>query len=260
MPSEKIILKTPPEIARIRKASKVAAWTLSYLEKFIKPGITTLELEKIAEDFILSKGGKPAFKGYTIADGKKVIRYNYAICTSVNEVVIHGVPSSEVILKEGDIISIDVGVIFDNYYGDTARTYFVGEVSPLKEKLSNVTREALYKAIENCRDGTRVGEISRIIYEHVTKNGFEVIRGYSGHGVGKYLHEAPPIPNYPSGNGPKLRKNMTIAIEPMVVAGSFRVRILSDGWSVCTIDGKPSAHWEHTILITDSSPEILTTD
>lgn len=258
--SGEIIIKTPPEISRIRKASKIVAQVLSYLESFIRPGITTLELDQIAEDFILSKGGKPAFKGYTIADETKTIRYNHTICASVNEVVIHGVPSKDVILKDGDIISIDVGVIFDGYYGDAARTYFVGEVSPIKKRLSEVTKEALYNAIEICKEGIRVGDISKVIYEYVTKNGFDVIRGYTGHGVGKYLHESPPIPNYPVGGGPRLKKNMTIAIEPMVVSGNFRIKVLSDGWSVCTIDGKPSAHWEHTILITDSTPEILSVD
>lgn len=258
--SGEIIIKTSSEILRIRKASTIVAQTLSYLEKFIKPGISTLELDKIAEDFIFTKGGKPAFKGYTVGNGKEVIKYNHTICASVNEVVIHGVPSSEVILKEGDIISIDVGVIFDGYYGDGARTYFVGEVSPIKKKLSEVTRQALYEAIDMCREGNRVGDISRVIYEFVRKNGFDVIRGYTGHGVGKFLHEAPPIPNYPVGAGPRLKKNMTIAIEPMVVSGSFRIKVLSDGWSVCAVDGKPSAHWEHTVLITDSLPEILTVE
>ena len=252
-----IIIKTFPEISRIRKASKVVAQVLDYLENFIKPGISTIELDKIAEDFILSKGCVPAFKGYTISDGKNSIKYNYSICASVNEVVIHGVPSESVILQDGDIISIDVGVIFEGYYGDAARTYFVGEVSPLKKKLSDVTREALYQAISICKEGVRVGDISKVIYDYVKKNGFDVIRGYTGHGVGKFLHESPPIPNYPSINGPRLKKNMTIAIEPMVVSGNYRIKILDDGWSVCTVDGKPSAHWEHTILITDSEPEIL---
>ncbi|MFN4244601.1 MAG: type I methionyl aminopeptidase [Brevinematia bacterium] len=258
--SNEVIIKTPLEISRIRKASKVVAQVLDYLGKFIKPGVSTIELDKIAEDFILSKGYKPAFKGYTVSDGSNTIRYNYSICASVNEVVIHGVPSSDVILKEGDIISIDVGVVFDGYYGDAARTYLVGNVSPLKKKLSEVTREALYQAINISREGVRVGDLSRVIYEYVKANGFDVIRGYTGHGVGKFLHEAPPIPNYPSGNGPKLRKGMTIAIEPMVVSGSFKVRVLDDGWSVSAIDGKPSAHWEHTLLITDSEPEILSVD
>jgi methionyl aminopeptidase len=255
--SEGIIIKKDYEIPYIRMASKIVAQTLEYLEPYIKPRISTLELDRIAEDFILSKGGKPVFKGYTISDGKNILRYNHTICASVNEVVIHGVPSSEVILKEGDIISIDVGVIYSNYYGDAARTYLVGQVPEIKKKLSDVTREALYEAIKVCRVGNRIGDISNTIYYYVKKHGFDVIRGYTGHGVGKYLHEAPPIPNYPSSSGPFLRKGMTIAIEPMVVSGNFKVRVLSDGWSVVTIDGKPSAHWEHTILITDGEPEIL---
>ncbi|MCX8029825.1 MAG: type I methionyl aminopeptidase [Brevinematales bacterium] len=255
-----IIIKTSDEIRRIREASRIVAKTLSYLEKYIKPGISTLELDSIAEDFILSLGGKPAFKGYTVTNGKNVIRYNHSICASVNEVVIHGVPSKDVVLRDGDIISIDVGVVFDDYYGDGARTYFVGDVSIIKRKLSEVTKQALMLAIEISRPGVRVGEISRVIYEYVRKNGFDVIRGYTVHGVGKYLHESPPIPNYPTGLGPKLRQGMTIAIEPMVVSGVYKIRILDDGWSVCTLDGKPSAHWEHTVLITDSIPEILTMD
>ncbi|MGB9622128.1 MAG: type I methionyl aminopeptidase [Brevinematia bacterium] len=255
--SEGIIVKKDFEIPYIRMASKIVAQTLEYLGEFVKPGISTIELDRIAEDFILSKGAKPAFKGYTITNGNKVLKYNHSICASVNEIVIHGVPSNEVVLKEGDIVSIDVGVIYNNYYGDAAKTYFVGNVSEIKRKLSDVTREALYLAIDVCRVGNRIGDISKVIYEYVRKNGFNVIRGYTGHGVGKYLHEAPPIPNWPSGNGPKLVKNMTIAIEPMVVAGNFRIKILPDGWSVATVDGKPSAHWEHTILITESEPEIL---
>lgn len=256
--SNEIIIKGEEEISSIRRASKIVAQTLSYLEHFIKPGISTLEIDRIAEDFILSKNGKPAFKGYTITDGKKTLRYNYSICASVNEIVIHGVPSKDVILKDGDIISIDVGVEYEGRYGDGARTYIVGNSSPLKTRLSEVTRQALMIAIDMCRVGVRVGEISRAIYEYVRKNGFDVIRGYTGHGVGRYLHEAPPIPNYPVSLGPRLQKGMTIAIEPMVVSGTYKTMILEDGWSVCTLDRKPSAHWEHTILITDSLPEILT--
>lgn len=255
--SDNIIVKKDFEIPYIRMASRIVAQTLDYLRGFIKPGISTIELDQIAEDFILSKGGKPAFKGYTITDGKNVLRYNHAICASVNEVVIHGIPSEKVILREGDIISIDVGVVYNNYYGDAAMTYLVGEVPEIKRKLSEVTREALYLAINVCKEGNRVGDISRVIYEYVRRNGFDVIRGYTGHGVGRYLHESPPIPNWPAGNGPRLVRNMTVAIEPMVVAGNFRIKILHDGWSVVTVDGKPSAHWEHTILITDSEPEIL---
>ncbi len=255
--SEGIIIKKDYEIPYIRNASKIAAQVLEYLSSYIKPGVSTLELDKIAEDFILSKGGKPAFKGYTISDGSYKLTYYHSICASVNEIVIHGVPSEKVILKEGDIISIDVGVIYNGYYGDTARTYFVGKVDAVKVKLSNVTREALYEAIKICRIGTKIEEISKTIYGYVKSHGFDVIRGYTGHGVGRFLHEAPPIPNYPSVRGPSLQKNMTIAIEPMVVSGTYKITVLPDKWSVCTLDGKPSAHWEHTILITNGEPEIL---
>lgn len=254
---EGIIIKKDYEIPYIRMASRIIAQVFDHLSTYIKPGISTLEIDHIAEDFILSKGGKPAFKGYTVFDGKNTLRYDYTVCASVNEVVIHGIPSDKVILNEGDIIKIDVGVIYNGYYGDAARTYLVGQVSDIKRKLSDVTREALYEAIKICKVGYRIGDISNTIYNYVKKHGFDVIRGYTGHGVGKYLHEDPPIPNYPSGNGPRLQKGMTVAIEPMVVAGNFRVKILSDGWGVATIDGKPSAHWEHTILVTDGEPEIL---
>lgn len=257
-PQEKIILKTKVEIEYIRKSAKIIAELFKKLEELISPGISTKELDVFAEKFILSKGGQPAFKGYTIDKGFTKIVYPATLCTSVNEVIIHGIPSEKQVLKEGDIISIDVGVIYEGFYADAARTFKVGKVSPLKEKLMMVTRDALYKGIESAKPGNRIYNISKAIYEYVRSKGFDVLRDFSGHGVGKYLHEAPPIPNFPTNSkGPIIVPGMTLAIEPMVVSGSYKYKIGEDGWAVIMIDGMPSAHWEHTIAITDYGPEIL---
>lgn len=250
-----IYIKNAQEIDGIRKSCEIVAEVLKMIDNMIKPGITTKTLDQAAEDFIRSKNAIPAFKGYSQAGS---FNYPAAICASVDSAVVHGIPNDEP-LKEGQIISIDVGVQYKGHFGDAAKTFAVGKISELKKKLMKVTEEALYRGIEKAQNGNRVSDISAAIQNYVEKNGFAVVRELSGHGVGKYLHEDPSIPNYViPGPSPKLRQGMTIAIEPMVNAGTFRVKTLEDGWTIVTEDGQPSAHFEHTILITNGKPEVLT--
>ncbi len=251
-----IFIKNAQEIDGIRKSSQVVAEVLKLLGEMIKPGITTKMLDQAAEEFIRSKGGIPAFKGYSQAGS---FNFPASICASVDNAVVHGIPNDEP-LREGQIISIDVGVQLNGFFADAAKTFPVGKVSELKKKLLKVTEEALYKGINQAIDGNRVVDISRAIQKHVEGNGFSIVRELTGHGVGKYLHEDPSIPNYvTNGPSPKLREGMTIAIEPMVNAGTYRVRTLSDGWTIVTEDNQPSAHFEHTILVKKNEPEILST-
>ncbi len=251
-----IFIKNAQEIDGIRKSSQVVAEVLKLLGEMIKPGITTKMLDQAAEEFIRSKGGIPAFKGYSQAGS---FNFPASICASVDNAVVHGIPNDEP-LREGQIISIDVGVQLNGFFADAAKTFPVGKISELKNKLLKVTEEALYKGINQAIDGNRVVDISRAIQKHVEGNGFSIVRELTGHGVGKYLHEDPSIPNYvTNGPSPKLREGMTIAIEPMVNAGTYRVRTLSDGWTIVTEDNQPSAHFEHTILVKKNEPEILST-
>lgn len=250
-----IYIKNAQEIDGIRKSCQIVAEVLRILGEMIKPGITTKMLDEVAENFIREKGGIPAFKGYSQAGS---FNFPSSICTSIDNEVVHGIPNNKE-LKEGQIISIDVGVQYKSYYGDAAKTFVVGKVSELKKKLLKVTEESLYRGINKAINGNRVVDISRAIQSYVEINGFSVVRELTGHGVGKYLHEDPSIPNYVvSGPSPKLRDGMTIAIEPMVNAGTFRVKTLKDGWTIVTEDDQPSAHFEHTVLITKNEPEILT--
>lgn len=250
-----IFIKTAQEIDGIRKSCKIVTEVLNLMSSMIKPGITTQLLDKAAEDLIRSHGGIPAFKGYSQAGS---FNYPASICVSIDSAVVHGIPNNEP-LKEGQIVSIDVGVLLNGYYGDAAKTYTVGRVSDLKKKLVKVTEEALYKGIGSAKAGNRVVDISRSIQTYVENHGFSVVRELTGHGVGKYLHEDPSVPNYVmAGPSPKLRVGMTLAVEPMVNAGTYRVKTLNDGWTIVTEDGQPSAHFEHTILITNNEPEILT--
>lgn len=248
------LVKSEKEIELISESCKIVADVLKYIGDFVKPGTTTSELDKIVEEFILSRGGEPAFKGY----GTKKKKFPASICASVNEVVVHGIPNG-VVLNEGDILSVDVGVRKNGYYGDSAYTFEVGEVSPQKKKLLKVTEESLYKGIKQARSGNTVNDISLAIQEFVEGSGFSVVRELVGHGIGKNLHEEPAVPNYYSPSGrQKLKSGMTLAIEPMVNYGTADVYEDNDGWTVITRDHKPSAHFEHTVLITDGDPEILT--
>ncbi len=250
-----IYIKNRKEIDLIRESCKIVAETLQLLKTKVKPGITTLELDKIAEDYILSNNAKAAFKGYSQAGSYK---FPGSICTSVDDAVVHGIPGQRV-LNNGEIISLDVGVYKNGYYGDAAISVPVGSISEEKQKLLDVTEKSLHLGIEEAKESHRVHDISGTIQEYVEKNGFSVVRELCGHGVGKFLHEDPSVPNFgKKGTGAKLRIGMTLAIEPMVNLGKSEVRTGDDGWTVLTADGLPSAHFEHTILISDGKPEILT--
>ena len=251
-----IYIKTQKEIDFIKTSCRIVAETLQLVKSNVRPGITTGELNQIAEDYILSNNARAAFKGYS--QGGPSINFPAALCTSVDDEVVHGIPGNRV-LKNGEIISIDVGVEKNGYYGDAALTVPVGTISEEKQKLLDVTEKSLYAGIENAIDGNKVHDISSAVQEYVEANGFSVVRELCGHGVGKFLHEAPSVPNFgKKGTGPKLKKGMTIAIEPMVNLGKERVKTEPDGWTVKTLDELPSAHFEHTILITGGNPEILT--
>lgn len=250
-----IYIKTKKEIDLIRESCRIVAETLQLVAKNIRPGVTTKELDIIAEEYILSNGAKAAFKGYSQAGS-----YDYpaSLCISIDNEVVHGIPSERV-LKEGEIVSIDVGVLKRGYYGDAALSVGVGEISHHKKKLLNVTEQALYKGIAEAKVNNRVHDISSAVQIYVEENGFSVVKDLCGHGVGKFLHEDPAVPNYGDPKtGAKLKKGMTLAIEPMVNIGSYKVKTAKDGWTVLTEDGLPSAHFEHTILISDDSAEILT--
>lgn len=250
-----IYIKTKKEIDLISESCKIVAETLQLLKANVKPGITTFELDKIAEDYILSNNAKAAFKGYSQAGSFK---FPGSICTSVDDAVVHGIPGQRVLIN-GEIISLDVGVFKNGYYGDAALTVPVGNISVEKQKLLDVTEKALYIGIEEAKENNRLHDISGTIQEYVEENGFSVVRELCGHGVGKYLHEEPSVPNFgKKGTGIKLRNGMTVAIEPMVNLGKSKVHTGDDGWTVLTADGSPSAHFEHTILISDGKPEILT--
>lgn len=250
------MVKDISEINLIRESCRIVAGVLTFIEKFIKPGVTTLELDNIIEDYIKSKDAFPAFKGYTV--NKNV--YPASSCISINEEIVHGIPGQRK-LVEGDIVSIDVGVKKNGYYGDGAKTFSVGSVSEGKRRLMKVTEESLYLGLEKAKDGNYINEASLAIQEHVQSAGFSVVRELVGHGIGKKLHEEPPIPNYYySGNKYKFKEGMTVAIEPMVNYGTYKVRILNDNWTYVTLDGEPSAHFEHSVLITKGQPEILTID
>ncbi len=245
-----IIIKSQRELRYMRDAGRVVAGVLGELSRAIKPGVTTGELDRLAEDFILARGARPAFKG--------LYGFPASICTSVNEQVVHGIPGLRK-LESGDIISIDVGAEINGYYGDSAATFPVGEVSPEAKKLLQVTEEALYEGIRFARQGNRLSDISHAVQSYVEKNGFSVVRDYVGHGIGRSMHEEPQVPNFGKpGRGPRLKAGMTLAIEPMVNAGTHEVCTLGDNWTVVTRDSRLSAHFEHTIAITDGEPEILT--
>jgi len=244
-----IYIRSKDEIYKIWESNKIVYETLQMLGKEIKPGVKTKRLDKLAEEFIHNKGGRPAFKGYN--------GYPAAICTSIDEQVVHGIPSNRE-LRDGEILSIDVGAEKNGYYGDSAYTYAVGEVEPIKKKLMNITQESLYKGIAMANPGNRLSDIGNAVQTHVESHGFSVVRVLVGHGIGRELHEHPEVPNYGEpGKGPTLKAGMCIAIEPMVNVGTYNVFTLDDGWTVVTADKKPSAHYEHTIAITEDGPLIL---
>ena len=250
-----ILIKTKKEIDLIRESCKIVAETLQLLKSNIRAGITTLELDKIAEDYIRSNNAIPAFKGYSQGGAPG---FPGSICASIDDEVVHGIPGNRV-LKNGEIISLDIGVLKNNYYGDAALTVPVGEVSEEKVRLLEVTEKSLHLGIQQAISGNRVHDISNAVQSYVEANGFSVVRDLCGHGVGKYLHEAPSIPNFgKKGTGPKLKNGMTLAIEPMVNAGKYDVITANDHWTILTADGSASAHFEHTILVNDNTPEILT--
>ncbi len=245
-----VYIKTKEQIAKIKKSNVIVAEALKFIEKFVQPGISTKELNREIENFILKKGARPAFKG--------LYGFPAASCISVNDVVVHGIPS-KLKLRDGDIVGIDIGVELDGFYGDGAHTFLVGNVRPDVVKLCKVTEESLYKGIEQARVGNRVGDISAAIQEHVEKHGFSVVREFVGHGVGIKPHEDPQIPNYGKrGTGMRLKRGMVIAIEPMINMGTHEVYIDDDEWTVHTADGLPSAHYEHSLAILDDGAVILT--
>ena len=245
-----IILRNASEITAIRHAGQIVGETLQKLKKAAQPGVSTENLDRLAIAEILAHGGEAAFKGYR--------GYPAAICASINEVVVHGIPSQR-ILADGDILSIDVGVRYNGYCGDAAITVPIGTIDAQSQKLLEVTEASLHKGLEAIAPGKRLSEVSCAIQEHVEANGFSVVRSFVGHGIGTMLHEEPEIPNYGQhGTGPRLEQGMVLAIEPMVNGGHYAVRILDDGWTAVTKDGSRSAHFEHTVIVTDSGFEITT--
>lgn len=251
-----IVLKSPQEIKAMRKAGQVVAQVLARLGEMIRPGVTTGALDRAAENLLRELGAVPAFKGYRPEHARTP--FPASICTSINSQVVHGIPGPRV-LKEGEIVSIDVGAIVDGFCGDAARTFPVGKVSPEAARLLLVTEEALEKGIEQARVGNRLSDISYAIQQWVEAHGFSVVRDLVGHGIGRKMHEPPPVPNAgPPGRGPRLKPGMVLAIEPMVNAGAYGVKTEADGWTVVTEDGSLSAHFEHTVAITADGPQILT--
>ena len=244
-----IYYKSEEEVELVRKSSLLVAKTHAEIAKLIKPGISSLELDQIAEEFIRDNGGEPAFKGYN--------GFPCTLCASPNEVVVHGIPNNEPI-NDGTILSIDCGVFMNGFYGDSAYTYEVGEVKKEIQMLLKVTKESLYKGIENAVSGKRIGDIGYAIQKHAENNNYGVVREMIGHGIGKNLHESPEVPNYGRrGSGIKLKKGLVIAIEPMINMGTRDIMQHSDGWTITTLDKKPSAHFEHTVVVREGEAEIL---
>lgn len=246
-----IILKSAREIELLRESGRIVALAHAEVEKHIAPGITTFDLNEIVEKVILENDAIPSFKGYGGFPG--------SICASVNEEVVHGIPSKNKTLTDGDIISIDIGALKNGFHGDSAKTYPVGNVSDELLKLIEVTRESFYEGLKFCKVGYRLSDVSNAIQTHVESNGFSIVRDYVGHGIGKAIHEDPQIPNFgKAGRGPRLAEGMVLAIEPMVNLGTYTVKTLSDDWTVVTTDYKQSAHYEHTLVITNDEPVLLT--
>jgi methionyl aminopeptidase len=246
---ERIILKSPQEIEKMRRSNQIVAEILAEMKTSARPGVTTRELDELAEALLAKRKAHSAFKGYN--------GYPAALCTSINEEVVHGIPSNRV-LKEGDILSLDFGAIYDGFYGDAAITLAIGSISTEAEQLLRVTEEALYLAIDQARPENRLMDISAAIQRHVESHGFSVVRDFVGHGIGKHLHEKPQVPNFGiPGRGVRLKPGMTLAIEPMINAGGCEVMIREDGWTAVTKDRSLSAHFEHSVAVTENGPAIL---
>ena len=246
-----IAVRKPAELEKMRKANKVVGDALRMIEQYVRPGVTTMELNAILEEFIVAAGAKPSFKNYH--------GFPAASCMSIDEVVVHGIPSLRV-LKEGEILSVDVGAIVEGYHGDAARTFPVGKISAEKQRLIDVTRESFFEGIKEVRAGRRLGDLSHAIQAYVEARGYSVVREMTGHGIGRNMHEDPSIPNYgAAGSGPLLKAGYCLAIEPMVNMGKYHIEIDSlDGWTCRARDGQPSAHYENTVIVTDGGAEILT--
>jgi methionyl aminopeptidase len=246
-----IELKSTREIGLMRTAGHVLSDVVEHLRGFVKPGLSTLEIDEDVEAFIAARGAKPAFKGYR--------GFPATVCISINEEVVHGIPSAHRRIKEGDIVGLDLGCIVDGYYADCAFTLAIGDVPPKVQQLLDVTRASLDQAIQECRPGRRLSDVSHAVQAHVEQYGFSVVRAFVGHGIGRALHEDPQVPNFGDpGRGPQLRPGMVLAIEPMVTMGSWEVKVLDDGWTAVTRDGSLAAHFEHTIAVTETEPEVLT--
>lgn len=253
-----VSIKSQKEIEKMREACKLTGLVYQEIEKYIKPGITTMDLDHFAEKIIRSHGGIPAQKGYPSGE-KGVPPFPGTLCVSINDEIIHGIPSNRRVIHDGDVVSIDLVVYKNGFHGDAARTFIVGNATPEKQKLVDITKQAFFEGIRQAVKGNRIGDISHAIGEFVEKNGFNVVREFQGHGIGKEMHEDPGVPNYGKpGRGPKLEAGMTIAVEPMVIAGKPDIWELDDGWTIVTQDGSLAAHYENTILITENEPKILT--
>jgi methionyl aminopeptidase len=246
-----VVCKSAAELEKMHRAGLIVWGALEKMRAMVQPGISTRDLDKFAESYTIEHHARPAFKGYR--------GYPGSVCTSINEEVVHGIPSASRKLREGDILSMDFGVELEGYFGDAALTVPVGKISPERERLLRVTRESLERAIEKVRPGNRLGDVSAAVQQWVEKHGYSVVREFVGHGIGTKMHEDPQVPNYgPAGQGPKLQEGLVIAIEPMVNAGKPAVRVLSDDWTAVTADGSDSAHFEHTVAVTRDGPWILT--
>lgn len=253
-----ISIKSKREIELMKEACKLTALTYDYIEKIIRPGMSTLELDNLAEKFIRDHGGIPAQKGYP-SGVRGVPDFPGTLCISINDVVIHGIPSKDIIIKDGDIVSVDLVVLKNGYNGDAARTFLIGNCSDEAKELVAVTKQAFFEGLKCAKPGNRVGDISHAVETYVRSKGFNLVREFQGHGIGKEMHEEPGVPNIgKAGRGPRLEKGMTICIEPMVMAGKEDIWELEDGWTITTQDGSLSAHYENTILITENEPKILT--
>lgn len=246
-----VVLKTSRELGIMKEACRISAGALQTVGKAVEPGVTTAELDRLAEKYIRSQGAVPNFKNYN--------GYPATACISINNEVIHGIPSAKRVIKAGDIVSVDLGAMFNGYHGDNAATFACGDISPEAKRLMQTTEDALYEGIKAATAGSRIGDIGYAIQRYVEAAGFSVVRQYVGHGIGTKLHEAPEVPNFgTAGRGIRLLPGMTLAIEPMVNAGGYDVKVLPDGWTVLTKDGSLSAHFEHTVVITSDGPKIMT--